>query len=84
MTNWHDAGRFTTKNREVTYPKNLFGRAMNTDMASNPVYVYRTRDRDTVILMNLTFTFHPDLQRKLVQMLEETGRQVVGQLIRRR
>ena len=40
-------------------------------------HVYRTRDRDTVILDEPDVYLHPDLQRKLVQMLEETGRQVV-------
>jgi AAA domain, putative AbiEii toxin, Type IV TA system len=40
-------------------------------------HVYRTRDRDTVILDEPDVYLHPDLQRKLVQMLEETGRQIV-------
>jgi hypothetical protein len=40
-------------------------------------HVYRTRDRDTVILDEPDIYLHPDLQRKLVQMLEETGRQIV-------
>ena len=40
-------------------------------------HVYRTRDRDTVILDEPEVYLHPDLQRKLVQMLDETGRQIV-------
>jgi energy-coupling factor transporter ATP-binding protein EcfA2 len=40
-------------------------------------HVYRTRDRDTVILDEPDIYLHPDLQRKLVQLLEETGRQIV-------
>lgn len=40
-------------------------------------HVYRTRDRDTVILDEPEVYLHPDLQRKLVHVLEETGRQIV-------
>lgn len=40
-------------------------------------HVYRTRDRHAVILDEPDIYLHPDLQRKLVQMLEETGRQIV-------
>jgi hypothetical protein len=40
-------------------------------------HIYRTRDRDTVILDEPDIYLHPDLQRKLVQILEETGRQIV-------
>jgi predicted ATPase len=40
-------------------------------------HVYRTRDRDTVILDEPEVYLHPDLQRRLVHVLEEAGRQIV-------
>lgn len=40
-------------------------------------HVYRTRDRETLILDEPEVYLHPDLQRKLVHLLEDTGRQVI-------
>ena len=40
-------------------------------------HIYRTRERDTVILDEPEVYLHPDLQRKLVHLLEDTGRQTI-------
>jgi energy-coupling factor transporter ATP-binding protein EcfA2 len=40
-------------------------------------HVYRTRQRETLILDEPEVYLHPDLQRKLVYLLEETGRQPI-------
>ena len=40
-------------------------------------HIFRTRDRDTLILDEPEVYLHPDLQRKLVNVLEDTGRQVI-------
>ena len=39
-------------------------------------HIYRTRHRETLILDEPEVYLHPDLQRKLVHLLEDTGRQV--------
>src|ERR1700735_2012236 len=40
-------------------------------------HIYRTRDRETLILDEPEVYLHPDLQRKLVYLLEDTGRQAI-------
>jgi hypothetical protein len=40
-------------------------------------HVHRVRDRNTIILDEPEVYLHPDLQRRLVHLLESTGRQVV-------
>lgn len=40
-------------------------------------HIYRTRERETVILDEPEVYLHPDLQRKLVHLLEDTGRQTI-------
>ena len=40
-------------------------------------HVYRTRGRDTLILDEPEVYLHPDLQRRLVYLLEDTGRQTI-------
>ncbi len=40
-------------------------------------HIYRTRDRETLILDEPEVYLHPDLQRKLVYLLEDTGRQPI-------
>ncbi len=40
-------------------------------------HVYRVRENDTIILDEPEVYLHPDLQRRLVRLLESTGRQVI-------
>ncbi len=40
-------------------------------------HVYRVQGRDTIILDEPEVYLHPDLQRRLVHLLESTGRQVI-------
>ena len=40
-------------------------------------HVHRVQDRDTIILDEPEVYLHPDLQRRLVHLLESTGRQVI-------
>lgn len=40
-------------------------------------HIYRTQDRDTLILDEPEVYLHPDLQQRLVQLLEDTGRQII-------
>lgn len=40
-------------------------------------HIYRVKDQDTIVLDEPEVYLHPDLQRKLVHLLESTGRQVV-------
>ena len=40
-------------------------------------HIHRVRDRDTIILDEPEVYLHPDLQRRLVHLLESTGRQIV-------
>jgi energy-coupling factor transporter ATP-binding protein EcfA2 len=40
-------------------------------------HVHRVRERDTIILDEPEVYLHPDLQRRLVRLLEATGRQIV-------
>lgn len=40
-------------------------------------HIFRTRERETLILDEPEVYLHPDLQRKLVHLLEETGRQTI-------
>ena len=40
-------------------------------------HIYRTRARETLILDEPEVYLHPDLQRKLVYLLEDTGRQTI-------
>lgn len=40
-------------------------------------HVHRVRERDTIILDEPEVYLHPDLQRRLVRLLESTGRQIV-------
>lgn len=40
-------------------------------------HVHRVQDRDTIILDEPEVYLHPDLQRRLVHLLESTGRQII-------
>ncbi len=40
-------------------------------------HIYRTRDRETLVLDEPEVYLHPDLQRKFVYLLEDTGRQAI-------
>lgn len=40
-------------------------------------HIYRVRDHDTIILDEPEVYLHPDLQRRLVHLLESTGKQVI-------
>ena len=40
-------------------------------------HVYRVRNQDTIILDEPEVYLHPDLQRRLVHLLESTGRQII-------
>lgn len=40
-------------------------------------HVYRVADRDTIVLDEPDVYLHPDLQRRLVHLLESTGKQVI-------
>ncbi|RSM38150.1 hypothetical protein DMA12_34290 [Amycolatopsis balhimycina DSM 5908] len=40
-------------------------------------HIYRVRDFDTIILDEPEVYLHPDLQRRLVHLLEATGRQII-------
>jgi hypothetical protein len=40
-------------------------------------HIHRVRDRDTIVLDEPEVYLHPDLQRRLVHLLEATGRQIV-------
>lgn len=40
-------------------------------------HIYRVREHDTIILDEPEVYLHPDLQRRLVRLLESTGRQII-------